>query len=119
MNTTAETVSSCIQFASSLRNAVGFAVATSHGEQIRNDIKGGKHEGVSFPEPKTSRLYNSPFSQDERRRIVAGIHSLRREGKKARWAAEDFDISYQTYSRWIDEEEMPYTGPSLSGRHVR
>ena len=115
MSTTAETVSSCVKFASSLKKAVGFAVAVSEGDAIRKEIESGKHFGCSFPEPKKTTRYNSPYTQEQRRNIVSSIHELRRGGEKSRLAAKFLSISYQTYSRWMDEEKMPYDGPCFRG----
>ena len=55
MDTTAQTISHCIAFANSTKQAVGFACQVSQGDSIRADIKAGKYEGVSFPEPRKGK----------------------------------------------------------------
>jgi hypothetical protein len=75
---------------------------------------------ITFPEdrgePKPRRAYTHTFTDNEKRDKCFQIHKLRREGVKARLAAkEGGNIAYQTYSRWMDELNIPYSGPSLSG----
>ena len=76
---------------------------------------------ITFPEDRIAakpkdKAYASPFTEEERREKVSAIHQLRHEGVKARLAAKQGgDISYQTYSRWMDDLDMLYSGPTLSG----
>ena len=121
MNTTAETVSSCVKFAASLKTAVGFAVLASEGAAIREGIENGRWEGISFPNPPKKKREGSasPYTRDQQRGMVSAIHSLRRDGLKARDAAIAVGIAYQTYLRYVTTEDMPYEGPCLRGNFKR
>lgn len=108
MDTTAETVSNCVKYASTLKPAVGFAVAAAEGQKLRDEIKAGKWEGISFPEVKDPRARKSPFSIERQREIVQVINDLRRGGATARQAASQGGVAYRTYSKWREALNMPY-----------
>jgi len=116
--TSTESISSAINYGASLKQPVAFAcMVGSTASEMRRQIQAGEIEGISFPAPRKETRYASPFSEDERRAKVTAIHDLRRQGVKARLAAKQGgDVSYQTYSRWMDDLDMLYTGPTLSCR---
>jgi len=116
MNTTAETISNCISYANSTKEAVGFAVMVTEGEAIRRNIQDGKYEGISFPEPPKERKAREQTTEAHRIAVVNYVHELRHEGEKAREAAKIAGVSYQSYSRWRDDLDMPYEGACLRGQ---
>ena len=118
LTSTTESIASAINYGASLKQPVAFAcMVGSTADKMRRQIIAGEIEGISFPAPKVEKPYASPFTEAERRAKVSAINDLRRKGVKARLAAkEGGDISYQTYSRWMDDLDMRYSGPTLSGR---
>ena len=116
ITTTQETRSSCLAYANSTKAAVGFAVMVSDGASLRDEIKAGLHEGISFPDPKAIKARTRETTEEQRIEAVKYIHQLRHEGAKAREAAKQAKVSYQTYSRWRDELDMQYDGACLRGK---
>ena len=120
MTTTQEIVSSCISYANSTKAAVGFAVMASSGDSLRDEIRAGKYEGVSFPdEDKPRKARDRGTTEEHRINTVELIHKMRGEGQKAREAAELNGICYETYTRWRDELKMPYKGACLRGKNKK
>ena len=97
METSAQTISNCVKFASSLRNAVGFAVAAADGADIRKDIENGKYAGVSFPKAKKPK---SKYTKWEKVGMVLRCDDMRHEGKTIPEAAFELGVSTRELSDW-------------------
>ena len=110
MDTTAQTISHCIAFANSTKQAVGFACQVSQGDSIRADIKAGKYEGVSFPEPRKGKWKGtkSKIPEATRRAAVMEVHALRQEGMKAKDAVKECGMNWATYRNWQDQLNIDY-----------
>ena len=107
MNTTAETVSSCVKFASSLKTAVGFAVLASNGAAIREGIENGKWEGISFPEPQ-ERMKRKSYSNAQRIDKMSEINRLRDCGGSLSQSCVDAGISTPSYEKWSSDLGIKY-----------
>ena len=107
---TSETVSNCISYANSTKAAVGFAVMATNGDSLRDDIKAGKYEGVSFPEPKKGKWKGtkSKIPEAKRRAAVMEVHALRQEGMKAKDAVKECGMNWATYRNWQDQLNIDY-----------
>ena len=117
LTSTAESISSAVNYGNSLRQDVAFACHISAAPHIRRSIQEGRIEGVSFPPaPKPQRKYTRTETAEDRRETVLEVHRLRHEGLKAREAAKEAGLCYQTYSRWRDDLGIEYHGECLRGK---
>ena len=108
MDTTTETVSSCIAFANSTKAAVGFAVMVSDGDSLREEIKAGKHKGISFP--KTDQPKKRPtYSNAQRIAKLEEVNRLRDEGAKKTQACHEAGVSCNAYQKWSMDLGIKYT----------
>lgn len=111
--TSAETVSNCVKFASSLKTSVGFAIAASEGQEIRKQIEAGQWEGISFPVPeeKQPRKRRSPYPAALKKEKVFMTNHLRKVGMGAKKSAKQAGVSYESYLRWMAELGITYEQP--------
>ena len=117
LTTTTESISSAVNYGSSLKAPVSFACLVCGADRIRQDIKEGRVAGVRFPpDPKPKRKSFRAETEEERRRKVEQVHEFRRQGLKAREAAKEAGLCYQTYSRWRDDSGIEYDGECLRGK---
>ena len=107
MNTTAETISNCISYANSTKEAVGFAVMVTEGDSLRNEIRAGKYEGVSFPEPK-QRKERKTYSNAQKIAKIEEVNRLRDEGAKKTQGCDGAEISARMYERWSKDMGIDY-----------
>ena len=106
--TTTESIASCISYANSTKAAVGFAVMVTEGDSLRNDIKAGKYEGVSFPEPK-QRKKRKTYSNAQKIAKMEEINGLRDAGAKKTQACTDAGINSRMYEKWSVDLGIKYT----------
>lgn len=82
-------------------------------EQVRQSIKAGRVEGLTFPEAKEAKPLGGNHTSLERKAMVQATHDLRAGGMKAAEAAKSICGSHPTYYRWMEAEGMPYQGGDL------
>jgi len=110
MHTTSssETISNCISYANSTKEAVGFAVMVSGSDSLRDEIKAGKYEGISFPEPK-QRKKRAHYSNAERIEKMEEVNGLRDTGFKKTQACAEASINPRMYEKWSMDLGIKYT----------
>ena len=75
---------------------------------IREAIKAGRIEGVSFPVKKVKlRMRKAPPRDTEGQiRKINAINALRRDGMNATLAADAVGVAYSTYRTWSNDHKI-------------
>lgn len=97
--TTAETISSAVQCASSLKGVVSYACAEGYAAENREAIAAGRIQGVEFPAPK-KRKKPVRLNDKEKVAVIKQINAKRGGGMKKREAVEECGISVISYEKW-------------------
>ena len=110
---TSTEISSAIAYLESKKKDIAPTAFELFAAKVKQSIRAGQVAGLTFPVAKAKKFQPRKYTTTERRAMIQATHDLRDSGMRVIDAAKQACTCYQSYSRWMEVEKMPYKGGDL------